>query len=118
MTTTFEYEIVTSPALETRAGRRDRVFVFDTPDPAWTFPGGVRGEDPAVDRECRRWNREKVAIMREHATAALVEVFGEAPAKLQFSKSAGCTTCPCSPGFLTEDRTGYDTFITVKSINS
>lgn len=119
MNTTFEYEITTRRALEDKAGRRDRVFIFDTPDPTWTFPGGTRGENAEVDKECARWNREKAAIMREHTVTALTQEFGEeAPTKLKFSAKAGCTMCPCSPGFITEDRTGYDTFITATAVTS
>jgi hypothetical protein len=78
-------------------GRKTRVFVAGQPEPTFNHPPyGVRGADTDNDKAWARYNRAEITIMR-HFAAAVV-----APA-LKFSRHAGCSMCPCSPGFVVDD---------------
>lgn len=69
---------------------------------AFPAPGVPRG-DAAVDAECDRWNRAYVRIARDAAQEALAEAFGIDGVKMRWDRNAGCSMCPCSPGFVVSD---------------
>lgn len=91
---------------------KTRIFVDGQGDPEMERPPYDRydektGERIAFDAEWRKYNREEVKMMRAHLEPALEELdeFLEVqdPGKVRFSRKAGCSMCPCSPGFVAED---------------
>lgn len=66
-------------------------------------PGTRRGEDPAADAACDRWNRGYIRIARGFAAARLAEEFGIADVRMRWDENAGCSMCRCSPGFVVND---------------
>lgn len=81
------------------------IFVDNTPDPDMPRPPHtVKGDDPKVDKAWRRYNRMQIQIMRDAAARAT----GFDPKDLRFSRRAGCSMCPCSPGFIVPATTVND----------
>lgn len=69
------------------------------------------GERVADDAGWRKYNRAEMQIMRKHMTAALAAtepVFDDRGLKFSFSRKAGCSMCPCSPGFVFEGPLYWD----------
>lgn len=84
--------------------KRSRVYVHGT-------------EESIFENLSNRLNRP-VSLWREIATKALAECgfTPESYGKLSWSQKAGCSMCPCSPGFImAENFYGYEFFIDVKT---
>lgn len=64
----------------------------------------TKGEDPEMDKLWKRWNRATVILMRETAEKALKVANIDHEEKLSFSRKAGCSMCPCSPGFVAKEQ--------------
>lgn len=102
---------------------RTTVHVFGAPEPDTTPRYTQRGQDPAADAAWDAYNTTVVAnqraVLRE-AAPGIDAAFGTTLAIVagwDFSRHAGCGMCPCSPGFITQDRPdhyGLDVFITVQ----
>ena len=41
---------------------------------------------------------------------------GSTEAKFYWNKFAGCSSCPCSPGFVVEDHYGHDVWVTIAGV--
>jgi len=74
-----------------------------------------------VNRRSRPYNEWRPLVLKELRDA------GYQVEKLQWNQKAGCTMCPCSPGFIVhlknseraicnEDRTPIDIHLTVRSV--
>lgn len=78
----------------------------------------VHGADESIlDNLNNRLNRP-VTLWREIATKALAECgfMPESYGKLSWNQKAGCSMCPCSPGFvMAENFYGYDFFINIET---
>lgn len=61
-----------------------------------------RGDDPVMDDKWKQWNKAERSIGKSKALTSL-EKAGFKDVKLKFSRSAGCSMCPCSPGFIVAD---------------
>lgn len=66
----------------------------------------ARGEDEASDKAWDKYNRAEIKIMRRKALAWLA-ANGYEGVKVNFSRHAGCSGCPCSPGFIVEKTLSY-----------
>ena len=108
----FDYNYVVDD-LQVRFSRYDRkrektsvIFSWNQPDPAWARPPyGTKGENAENDLAWKRYNREELRIQRAQVFRGLrllgVELPGRTDAKkLPWSKYAGCSSCPCSKGFV------------------
>jgi hypothetical protein len=60
--------------------------------PAYT----QKGADPVADAGWKAYNKLEMANQRHFAEAAVT-------GKLSFSRKAGCSMCPCSPGFVVKE---------------
>lgn len=70
---------------------------------------GLKGEDPDMDKLWSRWNRAEVRVMREDAEKTLFAAgIDNGEGTLKFSRKAGCSLCPCSPGFILENSIEVD----------
>jgi len=90
----------------TEKTKKSRIYVFGD-------------EESVLDNLQNRLNRP-VALWEMIAVKALEECgFGkEDYSKLKWSQKAGCSMCPCSPGFiLQENFWGYDFFVSVEKVN-
>jgi hypothetical protein len=74
----------------------------------------VRGEDEVSDKAWDSYNRSFVKLMKSFATESLAAGGVELP-KVSFSRKAGCSMCPCSPGFIL-DETNLEIFLNVRYI--
>lgn len=82
--------------------RRTRICVWGAPKPAWDAP--PPGDGPESAKARRRYRREEIRIQREVAAGALealgIELAGRTPSeRLPWDPNAGCSFCPCIPGF-------------------
>ena len=83
----------------------------------------VSGPDRSADDNVRAamwnaWRRETVGAGRHQLRLVLRDVFAELiaaglgeyilPEKINFNQKAGCTLCPCSPGFVLDVRYMFD----------
>jgi hypothetical protein len=74
-----------------------------------------RGDFPEVDEAWDRHNKATIDAWRYHAVRvtnklmALEIISRPADFKLNFSKHAGCTMCPCSPGLVVNGHVYHDT---------
>lgn len=104
-----------------------RVFVtLDHPFPEPTGPKCPGGEGAKCGRpagECREvdhkvWTNEYLKPGLAEQRALLAEALGreefEALGKLTFSSRAGCSMCPCSPGFVAEAKGTQDLHVTLE----
>lgn len=81
---------------------KTRVYVSNAADPDFPHPPyGQKGDNPEHDAGWRRYNREELRLMRETAERGL-RAAGLGHLTLKFSKHAGCSMCPCSPGFIVQ----------------
>ena len=88
-------------------GKKTRVYVSGQEDVSFDdLPDGwMYNDDPAIVKECKRRNRQEVKNMRaliaEAAELIPIQSMVEIThSKLGFSRHAGCSMCPCSPGFV------------------
>jgi hypothetical protein len=91
-----------------RSGKT-KAFVWGTPDPEELGQTVARpmysmiGDDPVNDAAWKAYNKLEIANQRHFVEAAIEGKFG-------FSRKAGCSMCPCSPGFVMKDGSyGYNT---------
>ena len=104
-----------------------RVFVtLDHPFPEPTGPKCPGGEGAKCGRpagECREvdhkvWTNEYMRPALAEERSLLAEALGreefEALGKLTFSSRAGCSMCPCSPGFVAEAKGTQDLHVTLE----
>lgn len=56
-------------------------------------------------------------IYRKHVMPFVLAHLGY-DGKFSWSKHAGCTMCPCSPGFILDDHRGYDVWVTITNCES
>jgi len=113
----FTYEGVAFRMIFRRRGYRDRqtktrlfVWLPETDDDS-VFDSLVkrdRGGDPSDEIKARR------KAMRLLAKAAMAKL--ELPTGIRYSIHAGCSMCPCSPGFIAECDLGGDLY--VQSVNA
>jgi hypothetical protein len=104
-----------------------RVFVnLNHPFPEPTGPKCTGGDGAKCGQpagECREvdhkvWTNEYMKPALAEQRALLAEALGreefEALGKLTFSAKAGCSMCPCSPGFVAEVKGTQDLFVTLE----
>lgn len=102
---------------------KTRVYVsltgVDLPEPPPY--GSTRGDGSDEDKAWKAYNKAEEQAMRNLITAALpaLKVWGLVPqdtiatkntpghtgTKIAFSRKAGCSMCPCSPGFIVQSNT-------------
>lgn len=70
----------------------------------------TRDEYPEMDLAWDQYNRVIVKAQRIILDRAL-EALGLEPETITFSKYAGCSSCPCSPGFVLKGITNTEIFI-------
>ena len=58
-----------------------------------------RGDFPELDKAWDKANRALIKSQRVLVSEAVKALGGEEPMKIAFSRYAGCSQCPCSPGF-------------------
>jgi hypothetical protein len=105
-----EFVITVHKCRDWDVGRKvkGRAYVFGEPSPD-TYrddiprspPYSTKGDDPEIDKEWVRYNRAEVETIRQAAAAVFKEIGVETGMK--FSKRAGCSMCPCSPGLILTD---------------
>ena len=93
-------------------GQKVKIFVSGEPDPSdlGIMPqppyGSTKGDGSEDDKLWKVWNRTEVAIMKHFVDRALLfmarKFEGAEGAKAHYSRYAGCSSCPCSPGFVTD----------------
>lgn len=52
-------------------------------------------------------------LYRQHVLPAVREFLGAPATKFAWSRHAGCSMCPCSPGFIANDLYGFDVHGTI-----
>lgn len=71
----------------------------------------VRGDYPEIDKAWDRYNKQNLRIVREAIVKALNEMVGYRyevkGSDVRYSRNAGCSMCPCSPGFILSDNVKY-----------
>lgn len=88
-----------------------RAYLFGEPEPTESIglaqpPYGSKGENADNDAAWVAYNKEEVRIMRVILDKVAAEIdarfpeVGMARAKMTFDRHAGCSMCPCSPGFV------------------
>jgi len=103
---------------------KGRFYVWGEPKPEKVFddiecvpPYGSRGENEANDKAWDVYNKREVKVSRETVEVALRAAGIAMPAKMTYSRKAGCSMCPCSPGFVIKDDShefhGYDVWVSV-----
>lgn len=103
-----EVHVVTIPFEE----KKTRVYVNGTEPEMEQPPNSILGEDPELDAQWRKYNREEIRLMRE-AAQATIDAIGWDAGKLSFSRKAGCS-CPCSPGFISQAYGSATLFIKIQ----
>jgi hypothetical protein len=104
------------------ASKKARIYVwgadaetfFQIPSP----PFCSRGDDPLMDKVWDGYNAMEVACMKAGAleAAKLLEM-PLAEKQVKFSRNAGCSMCPCSPGFVVDNAgVGWEMFVNVKPV--
>ncbi len=68
-------------------------------------PFSSKGDDPANDKLWREYNRLEVVAMRSKIAKSIPAIAAASGyyidiSRLRFSRKAGCSSCPCSPGFI------------------
>lgn len=110
----FTVRLLTMPRWKREAQKKTRIYVDGEPDVDFTEAYAMQkangyapiGTNPAEDSLFRKLNREVVKNKRAVIEALLgqptemLDLLGGM--KLSFSKYAGCSMCPCSPGFIAE----------------
>lgn len=108
---------------------RSRIFVRTTPEfpepegPLCSDPECVncratelRGGRPEVDHDI--WRTQYFNPCKREAVTLAAEAFGreewEKFGSVRWSKKAGCSMCPCSPGWVTERHGGFDYHVSLE----
>lgn len=108
--------------------RVGKVRVFVTLDHSFPEPVGPRcrgsekcgyfGPAGCGEVDHKAWTNQYVKPALAEERALVAEALGreefEALGKLTFSVHAGCSMCPCSPGFVAEARGTQDLFVTLE----
>jgi hypothetical protein len=121
------YKVTRIPADFRHVGRKTRIYVWSDPsklqtaileqniEAAAAAEGcntiyTVRGASKIVDRAWDKLNRFIVSHKRKIAKGVLEQMFKD-EVKINWSKHAGCSMCPCSPGFIATGLNNFDIFI-------
>ena len=121
---TCTLEVTTSPSKE-RDGRRkgSRVYVSlpwapeELPYTGITQvpPYGIKGKNAANDLEWKRYNRKEVSMQMDVLKRAVQGgLIAASVMEAKHSRYAGCSMCPCSPGWVWKDGTQYYNSLSIR----
>lgn len=91
---TFSHEALAVP------GKKMRVYLFPKKETGWDNFNNRRNRDRSL------WRKITLQVM---------EKMGYTNIKMVFSQYAGCN-CPCSPGFIVDNKNGKELFITYNQV--